>query len=209
MSIQELLKLNGFWLERNKNHLVYKNSLGLTFVMTKTASDHRAELNQIKMLERLYERAGLTIITERKREPMQQDTFNPPKMILPSPGSIVGVEPVKSDMAKIVAHKYFDKEAEGIILAGRENKKSYKEIAQVLVALGYVNKRGKPISNQDCMNFMYYKRVSHRPQKDNTAPKAHIAGASFIDDITEVISSNLSNEMKERMILTLVESRGR
>ncbi len=202
MSIQELLKLNGFWLERSKNHLVYKNSLGLTFVMAKTASCHRAELNQIKMLERLYERAGLTIITERKREPMQKDTFNPPKLIIPS-------EPVKSTIAKIVTSKYLDKEAEDIIFAGREDKKSYKDIAQVLIALGYVNKRGKPVSDQDCSNVVYFKKLSEQPKKDKVSTKAPIAKASFIDDITEIISSNLSNEMKERMILNLVESRGR
>jgi hypothetical protein len=51
--LERLLKEHGT-LVRQKNHKVY-NVFGQTFVMSKTASDHRAAMNRLSMLRRMIE----------------------------------------------------------------------------------------------------------------------------------------------------------
>jgi len=50
--VARLLKLHGR-LIRCKKHLVYKLRNGKTFVVARTASDHRAEKNQLRDLRKL------------------------------------------------------------------------------------------------------------------------------------------------------------
>jgi predicted RNA binding protein YcfA (HicA-like mRNA interferase family) len=51
--IEELLDDNGFYLAREKNHRIFKRPDGLTVVLAKSPSDHRAYLNQVAQLARV------------------------------------------------------------------------------------------------------------------------------------------------------------
>lgn len=52
-NIKSLLFKHGFKLVRQRKHFVYKNGKGMIFVIGRTPSDHRSNLNNIKRLERM------------------------------------------------------------------------------------------------------------------------------------------------------------
>lgn len=57
--LENLLAINGYILKRQANHLVFCHIVcGDNFVIAKSASDHRAEMNNIKMLRRHVEKQG-------------------------------------------------------------------------------------------------------------------------------------------------------
>jgi hypothetical protein len=53
--ITRILEESGFELARSKNHLVWKRSDGLTWTMSKTPSDSRAEQNALSDLRRFLQ----------------------------------------------------------------------------------------------------------------------------------------------------------
>jgi hypothetical protein len=57
-AIQKLLKRCGAELERHNKHQVWRLPDGRNFVMAATASDHRAEKNQIRDLRRMLRVKG-------------------------------------------------------------------------------------------------------------------------------------------------------
>ena len=66
--LKRLLKQHGT-LVRSKKHLVYRLSNGRTFVLSKSASDHRAAHNALKDLERLL---AEQIVTQPQPAPAPQ-----------------------------------------------------------------------------------------------------------------------------------------
>lgn len=186
--IEELLKINGFTLHRRNKHRVYKDSRGLTFVMAHTPSDHRAELNNIKMLERYLTKNGITMLTEKERRPVMQDTFNPPKIIIQS-----------QTPASTPKYKLWDNEALEICLRGRENKVKYTKLMDMLWELGYRTSDGQKIKD----NYIAG-RLTQAKQKESAPKEIRRSGSKVLTDIMEIITSNLSDEFKLRMIKELV-----
>lgn len=178
--LNELLKINGFMLHRNKKHLVYKDSRGRTFVTSKTASDWRAEQNNIKLLERML---GESIKYEEERKEMQRDTFNPPKMVIENASP---------------QYKLWDEDAVLTAIKAKEGGKSYADIEQIIKAMGYRTKDGKPISASYISG-----RITQHAQKNGVTKRK--TGNKLLQDITEVMTSNLSDEFKIRMIKQLVK----
>lgn len=178
----ELLKLNGFTLHRNKRHLVYKDSRGRTFVTAKTASDWRAEENNIKLLERML---GESMKYEKERKEMQRDTFNPTKMVVET-------------KLPVPTYKLWDEDAVLTAIKAREEGKSYADIEQIIKAMGYRTQDGKPISTSYISG-----RITQHNEKIGVTKKK--TGNKLLQDITEVMTSNLSDEFKIRMIKQLVK----
>lgn len=182
MEIEELLNLNGFYLHRNNKHRVYKNAKGITYVMSNTPSDRYAENQQVREFYKVMHKNNQVVLEEKPRKEVPMDTFNPPKMIIEAPK-----QPPKI---------WLEPEGQEIFKAGLAQRKTHKEIAQTLTALGYTTRTGKAITEGDISNKIFNDK---NKVKKEVAPKS-----SFINDVTEIISSNLSDEMKERMIRQLV-----
>lgn len=185
MEIEELLSLNGFTLHRNNKHRVYKNEKGITYVMSNTPSDRYAENQQVREFYKVMHRHNLVVLEEKPRKEIPVDNFNPPKIIIETP--------------KKQPTKYWDEESDRIIDAGKAEGKTQAEIAAILSALGYVTRTGKPVKLTDVQNRVFTRRrAAEKPSK--TEAKR----SNFLHDVTEIISSNLSDEMKERMIRQLL-----
>ena len=85
-----------------------------------------------------------------------------------------------------------------------EDKRA-SEIAEVLAGKGYVNKNNEPVSGANVQYFMrghgircFGMHFEKKAKKKSTA--ARFTGASLVKDVEEVVTSNLSPEMKERVL---------
>lgn len=205
--IDEYLKANGFTLHRQGKHLIYTNGKH-NLSISRSPSDFRQENNVIRDIKRCQAASGFIFvdpyaIPEKKEKPVTQQ-FNTPR--------------VQVEQPKV---KLFDQYAKDLMLAGRAEGRKTPEIAQVLAALGYTDKEGKPVHfrhvnvalasikldsmpnrGQDLKQPKPKKQVKERPQ---WTPPSKKDRTKFIHDVAEIITSNLSEDMKEKFIIQIVK----
>jgi hypothetical protein len=199
--ILRLIELNGFSLHRQNKHLVFKDAGGNNFVISKTPSDHRAELNQISHLKSVVNKLGRKFIEtkpKKERENMQPQ-FNPPKIV---------TAPVT------LQTKPLDKDATEFILKCKQEGWKTKRIADALTSMGYRLLRGGPIRDATVSvilienGFRTLNRASKNPTKEKKQKvelKAEQPKSTFLLDLTEILTSNINEAMKEKLVMSFID----
>jgi len=198
VKIETLLKLNNFRLVRKNKHLVWKDPAGNTFVMSTTPSDMHAFTMQRQELARTMKKIGKPFITEepiKLKERKEMQHFNTPRI---------------ADAPKKHAFKLLDDEANRIMIEGRKNHWPLKRITKAITDLGYRSATGREYNTADISRKLA--DLGHRKNRPYTKGKAKEAAVdtkkSFMTELTEIITSNLSEDMKERMAIMMLKSRG-
>lgn len=200
--IDAYLKANGFSLHRQGKHLIYSNGVR-SLSVSRSPSDWRHESNVIRDIKRVVHASQREFVDpyampEKKEKPVTQQ-FNTPR--------------VQVEQPKV---KLFDQHAKDLMLAGRAEGKKTPEIAQVLAALGYTDKEGKPVHFRHVnvalatIEWTTNPKPKKAPEPAPKKDKAHAAPtkkdrSKFIHDVAEIITSNLSEDMKEKFIVQTVK----
>lgn len=189
--LERLIEKNGFILKRQSKHRVYQDSNGVNFVTANTPSDHRAQLNIRKELRRVTEKAGREFIEDDKKqrgEKVQQ--FNAPKIV---------VEDAKS--------KTLDDEGLRVAIEGRKNGWPLARICEALSSMGYRKSSGVAYSGSEISAIL----IKNGARKNNTraveaptAPRKNRRSV-FLQELTDLLTSNLAEDLKERMAIMLVQ----
>lgn len=203
---EDLIELNGFTIKRVNNHIVYSDGTS-NVVTAKTPSDHRALNNMVRDLKSACRRSGRDFkmfeqevrIRKPKQEQKENQLFNPalPKEIIMEK-KIMPLDDRAFEMAKAMT----------------EQGMKQSDIADRLNAIGYtLTKPGTKVSQSELSRFLRGRGL----QKNNQSviSKKKIAAGtvrmpkktkklSLLQKVEDIISSNLSNEMKEEFVMTCV-----
>jgi hypothetical protein len=214
---KEILELNGFTLKRQKKHLIYSNGKQ-TFTTSKTPSCERAWKNNYHQLKRVLAEAGREFITEEPKRMKEKDMsgFNTPRAtVLPTQATTV--RPMNGTTSAPLKTKTLDKDALDLALKLREQGKKQHEIATILMAQGYVSITGKKLDQTQVSVFL--RQNGHRTfapySKANSAPTYESAplaqpprrkkkNAGLLHQLTEILSSNLAEDVKEELVILMV-----
>lgn len=110
--------------------------------------------------------------------------------------------------------KLTDKKRDVIELSKKAlaNGKNYKQIAAELAKLGFVNSRGKPVSNVDLSYFLlnFAGVRQHTKKAASMRKECGTSGASRgpLRKIEDIITSNISDNLKAELISLVVKARG-
>lgn len=202
--IEDLLAMNGFALIRDKKHLVYSNGK-TNFAMAKTGSDHRQYQNNIRDLKKACLRSGVSFIEawpkrKKENEGNMGNFSNTPKIITDAP------------KASTLKPRTLDKEAFEFCFKAREEKKTQLWMTEALEGMGYRKEGGSSYSQSEVSRFLIKNglrmnvAVKRKPTRSSSAPKYEQPKPSIMTDIQDILTSNLSEQMKEKMILLLVKA---
>lgn len=194
--LDALLRLNGFELKRRNKHAVWADASGNTFVCAATPSDYRALLNCKSDLKRVMRKGGREFMDLRDKTITRPAApFNPPKTATtPSPPP------------STTKTKQLDDEAFEFCKKAREDRRSQFWMAEALAAMGYVSLNDGPITNSVVSSFLRSRGVRSRERYDRATTGSSAGSKSkFIHDLTEILSSNLSDAMKERLVRAMVQ----
>lgn len=205
--IEDYLKANGFTLHRQGKHVIYANEKGRTLSVSRSPSDFRHENNVIRDIKRAQRVSGLEFVgpfaaSEKKEKPLTST--------MPTPRPPFNPLPIEVPKPKI---KVFDQEAKEIIFAGADQGKTAKEIAVFLTPLGYTDKDGEPVHFRHVQAVIanrasQLKAATAPPKVKEPTPRGPYKkknNHSFIHDVSEIITSNLSDDMKEKFIVQLCQ----
>lgn len=206
--MERLIELNGFSLKRRGRHLVYQNAQGHNFVTAATPSDYRAEMNIRKELERVCRRLGQKFIEHEPQKEKPVNQFNTPRVVTQNVPNIAPV-PSAPQPPKV---KTMDAEALRICIEGMKNKIGQQKISDILNGLHYTTVTGLPLQQKDVSLFLNkngykYKNTTPTIATSDGEVKRPISRSKFIDQVTEILSSNLSDDMKEVLLIKFVEDR--
>lgn len=201
--IDDYLKANGFTLHRYGKHLIYTNGVRHLSV-SKTASDFRQEDNVIRDIKRVQRASGLPFVDPFRIEKKEK---LPVTTSMPIPREAFNAPRVEVEQKKV---KPLDTEAKEIMLSGRSQGKTTPEIAQVLAGLGYTDKEGSPVHFRH-VNAALATHASAERRNNPPPPKpvkekpAKAQRNKLLHDVSEILTSNLSDDMKEKFIIQLCQ----
>lgn len=223
----ELFKLNGFQLKReNGSHYIWFRSGVGTIVVSKSKSDFRAEMNNVTLLKRKLREAGIEYVPDNK----DSNKIKEKKMATNNLGVVLrkaqeeqaqrqtppSVPPTPATQETF---KQFDDEALELLVNARKEGKKVQWMEDALYQLGYRNQRGNRIEQTAISKILskeglaknggprgpYKKKeqVTETPAVEDTTNYQ----AKFLNDVSDLLSSNLGDAIKEKFLFTLVDER--
>ena len=205
--------IDRYWLpvRGTKHWKLFSPSGDFRFIINGSPSDFRAPTKFISDVKRILKQRGEEPL-ERHRKPMEKQITVGPAWAK-EPARII-VKPAEPKIeTKVEQRGHFiprDPKNQELILKLREEGKGNGDIATILTAMGYAKLAGGQYDSQDVALWFYkIKKETEAPAPKAKEAKAQVTNQppplppihTFLSEVMEIVSSNLSDEAKERFLV--------
>ncbi len=208
--VNRLVSEEGWFVQRGGKHFkLYSPDRKIRHIIPGTPSDGRASLNWLSDLRRLKRRfEGDKPVNHIPKQPLYSALISPSKPPM---------EPMKQEPAFKTPKRLKSSELSFIQNLALKEGKTHSEIAAIYAAQGYKTTHGNSITGAYIANFISRnttkaKSVKHEYYKATKSVKEtgyeSKQEADVLTEVMEVVSSNLSDELKRRFIRTVIGSAG-
>lgn len=210
--IVNLMKDHGYKFKREGgNHEVWESPSGHILAIPRGEIEWRLSRKIRLDIERGESRRYNTIVQEKPKTGMavafqNAERYNP---IFPHAKNLIepAIEAVEelidSNKEKNVDQKKVGPETRAMIAARRAAGDTLEKIAADMRAQGYIGPHGGQINLSFISKFMAHKAKT-RPAKVDSL-KRETTQSSMVHDLTEILSSNLSEDLKQKFVLGYVK----
>lgn len=211
--LENALEWNGFQLKRIGKSKIYSNGT-LMHSVPLTPSCHRAWQNNYTSLKNAIKQAGQAFIDEAPQKQKEKEV----ETIGQSISNAVLRAQTRPQLEQKKRH--FDRDAINFCIKAREDRKDQAWMAEELTKMGYVNERGTPFTQGTLSHKLIKNGVRMHGQKPRTSRKQQKASTSYptntlsarkkrnkislVERVMDIVSSNLSEDNKEEMIIYIV-----